>query len=148
MAQALACERPDRIAALAVVASTFLSCRAPVPMVAFHGLADAIVPYDGTEASGAAGGAFSPNVRRAVSEWARGLGCDALPTISRTSPEVELSTFRRCLKGDGEALLYTVATGGHTWPGHPSAIERLGATTTEIDATEAMWAFFSAHALR
>jgi polyhydroxybutyrate depolymerase len=147
MAQALACERPDRIAAVGVVASTFLSCRAPVPMIAFHGLADAIVPFEGSEATGATAETFFPNVRRAVSEWARGLGCDALATISRPSPEVELSTYRRCAPGDGEALLYSIIGGGHTWPGHPSGIERLGATTTQIDATAAMWAFFSAHAL-
>jgi polyhydroxybutyrate depolymerase len=147
MAQALACERPDRVAALAVVASTYLSCRAPVPMIAFHGLADTIVPFEGSEATGAATESFFPNVRRAISEWARGLGCDALATISRPSPEVELSTYRRCAGGDGEALLYSIIGGGHTWPGHPSGIERLGATTTQIDATAAIWAFFSVHAL-
>jgi polyhydroxybutyrate depolymerase len=85
------------------------------------------------------------NVRRALSEWAGALGCDRLATISRPSAQVELSTFPRCHFGDGEALLYAVIGGGHTWPGAEDA-PFLGMTTHEIDATELMWEFFEAHA--
>ncbi len=58
-----------------------------------------------------------PPVHRAASEWALALGCDGLPTISRAAADVELSTYKRCTDGDGEALLYIVLDGGHTWPG-------------------------------
>jgi polyhydroxybutyrate depolymerase len=150
MAQAFACAAPERIAAIGVVASTFLACRADVPMIAFHGLTDALVPFDGgTSAEGTDAAAGYPSVRRSVTEWARALGCDALPTISRPATEVELSTFKRCRRGDGDALLYTVIDGGHTWPGGADIqSDRLGATTHQIEATALIWDFFSSRALR
>jgi polyhydroxybutyrate depolymerase len=146
MAQALACAMPERIAALAVVASLYQPCRADVPMIAFHGIADSVAPFDGGVAPPPASQAVSfPSVRRAVSEWARALGCDGLATISRLSSDVELSTYRRCLRGDGEALLYSIVGGGHTWPGSPANIDALGFTTQQIDASETIWQFFQDH---
>lgn len=146
MALRYACESEDRIAAIAVVAATFIACQANMPMVAFHGMDDAIVPFEGGPTSVNAALAFPP-VRRGASEWAAAAGCDALPVISRPSAEVELSTFRRCLGGDGEVLLYSIIGGGHTWPGSgnplPEAI--VGRTTTQIDASEVILDFFDAH---
>lgn len=145
MAQRLACELPDRIAAIGIVAAAYVSCQADVPMVAFHGMADAIVPFEG--------GLTPPELfsipflpaRRYVSEWAKAVGCDGLPTISRPSGEVELSTFHRCRRGDGEVLLYAILGGGHNWPGAPE-VAILGHTTQEIDASETILAFFREHA--
>lgn len=147
MAQAAACASADRIAALAVVASVFQACRASVPAIAFHGSDDRIAPIEGGTTSIDAGAVAFPSVRRSMTEWARGLGCDALPVISRPSPEVELSTFKRCLGGDGDALLYSVIGGGHTWPGSPVEIAQLGFTTQQLDASQVLWAFFEAHAI-
>jgi polyhydroxybutyrate depolymerase len=42
-------------------------------------------------------------------------------------------------------LLHTVIGGRHTWPGG-AAVEDLGFTTQQIDATLLMWDFFEAHA--
>jgi len=149
MAQAAACAAPDRIAALAVVASTFLPCRANVPMLAFHGTGDQNVPYEGgTLAPPADQSQTFPSVRRGVTEWARGLGCDPLATISRPSSEVELSTFKRCSAGDGVVLLYSVIGGGHTWPGSPPLTEAFGFSTQQLDAAAVMWQFFESSARR
>jgi polyhydroxybutyrate depolymerase len=144
MALALACALPQRIAAIGVTAATYLPCRENVPMIAFHGVNDAIVPFEGGETPVELGSQTYPSVRRAVSEWARAAGCDAIATISRDIPEVELSTFRRCFRGDGDVLLYTVVEGGHTWPGMPVRFEQLGYTTMQISASELMWQFFEA----
>jgi polyhydroxybutyrate depolymerase len=104
-----------------------------------------LLPFDGSGTSlGVVGGSVPP-VRMALSEWAAALGCDRLPTLSRPTPNVELSTFHNCIAGDGEALLYAVLGGGHTWPGGAFPIDVLGPTTTEVDATEIMWKFFAAH---
>jgi polyhydroxybutyrate depolymerase len=134
---------PERFAAFAVVASTYLSCRANLPMVAFHGTGDPAAPFDGGGKASASGqGQGSPSVRRAVSEWARAVGCDGLASISRPSSEVELSTYQRCYRGDGEVLLYAIVGGGHTWPGSSVSIEQLGFTTHQLDATGVIWRFF------
>jgi len=147
MVQALACTTPTRFAAIAMVAATYGACREDVPMIAFHGLLDPIVPFEGMELPPDQGGGVFPNVRRSVSEWARNVGCDGLATISRPWPGVELSTYKRCFRSDGEVLLYTIIDGGHTWPGAELPIDVLGETSRAIDATATIWEFFVAHPL-
>jgi len=146
MAMRLACAMPDRIAAIGVVASLYLGdCQADVPMIAFHGTRDLLVPFEG--GPGAVETVASPApVRRSVSEWARAASCDGLAQISRVAPDVELSTFLRCRPGS-DVLLYTVVGGGHSWPGaQPPLPESIaGVTTQEIRATSLIWNFFMAH---
>jgi poly(3-hydroxybutyrate) depolymerase len=43
-------------------------------------------------------------------------------------------------------LFYTIAGGGHTWPGG-SPIDIVGKTTTSISASRIMWEFFSRYSL-
>lgn len=143
MAQTVTCASPGRIAALALVASTYGACRAETPLVAFHGLADPIVPYEGGATASNPSREF-PSVRRSVTEWARVLGCDALAVVSRPTTEVELSTFKRCKRGDGVVLLYAVIGGGHTWPGSPPLDAAFGFSTQQLSAADAMWSFFEA----
>lgn len=148
MAQLLACQMPDRVAAIGVVAGTYAPCQANVPLIAFHGTADPVVPIDGGEVAAEQGGAILNPVRRSVSEWGRALGCDPLQVISRPSANVELSTFPNCRRGTGKALLYAIIGGGHTWPGaQPLPVDIVGATSDEIDATATMWEFFDANPL-
>jgi polyhydroxybutyrate depolymerase len=149
MALRIACDQSGnagRLSAVAAVAATYIPCEGAVPLIAFHGSKDPLAPYDGGPAD-AAGGAQFPAVHRAASEWAKALGCDGLPTLSRAAPNVELSTYQRCTNADGDALLYTVLDGGHTWPGAaidlPESV--VGATSHEISANDLMLDFFEAH---
>lgn len=146
MALRVACELSDRIAAVGAVAAVYPSCTAAVPLVAFHGTSDPVVPFEGGQ-TGATGALVLPVVRRSVSEWARALGCDGLPLISRPDSEIELSTFQRCRYATGDALLYTVLGGGHTWPDSaiPLPENIVGRTTRQISATDVIWQFFVAH---
>jgi len=145
MALRAACDLPQQIAAIGVVGATYVNCREQVPLIAFHGLADPIVPFDGGDLPPERGGPF-PSVRRSVSEWARTLGCDGLPLISRPSSEVEVSTFQRCPSGVTDVLLYSIIGGGHTWPGSAALPEYIvGMTTQQVDASAVMWDFFAAH---
>jgi polyhydroxybutyrate depolymerase len=149
MSRVLACDLADRFAAIGVVASPSVPCVAAVPMIAFHGTADPLVPFEGGVVPAAVGGGGTfPPVRRSVSEWARALGCDGLPTISRPTATVELSTFIRCKLGNGDVLLYTLVGGGHTWPGSaPLPVAQYGETNGDADATSTIWQFFVAHPL-
>lgn len=144
LAQRVACLSPERVASLGTVAATYVGCRAAVPWVAFHGLDDALAPAEGGEIAAQLGGGTALPARRVLSDWSRELGCDALGIISRPTDNVELTTFPQCVLGDGEAQLYAIIGGGHTWPG---AADRAGAglTSQEIDGTRAMWEFFEAH---
>lgn len=148
MSRIAACEAPGRIAAVGAVASPNVPCTADVPMIAFHGMADPVVPFEGGAVRAEFGGGTFPPVRRSVSDWARALACDGLPIISRPAASTELSTFLRCRRGDGDVLLYTFLGGGHTWPGSaPLPADVFGATSEDIDATALMWEFFAAHPL-
>ncbi len=144
MAQRLACDLPDRITAIGTVAATYTDCFAARPWIAFHGIDDPLVPFEGGENPPERGGGTFMPARRVLSEWATRLGCDGLGTISRPASEVELTTYANCVGGDGEALLYSIIGGGHTWPGaYDLPVDTVGATTKQIDATRTIWDFFS-----
>lgn len=149
MSRILACDLPKRVAAIATASSPSVPCVAAVPMIAFHGTADSLIPFEGGVVPPAVGGGGTfPPVRRSVSEWARALGCDGLANISRLGQTIELSTYVHCPLGDGDALLYTEIGAGHTWPGSaPLPAEQFGPTSADIDATTTIWEFFAAHPL-
>ena len=145
MALRFACDSGGRVAGVAAVAATFPICQGDAPLIAFHGNADLVVPYEGGQAPGVT--ATLAPVHRAASEWARLLGCDGLPRISRFAPDVELATYANCPTASDDTLLYTVLGGGHTWPGAVIDLDPslAGTTTRSISATEMMLDFFEAH---
>lgn len=153
---ALSCTLSDRIAAVGMVAaaqslpSGWCTDTRPMPMVAFHGDADAIVPYDG----GPLGDPFNPvkpvypAVRGWVASWAQRNRCAAAPVESMDAPDVVRSEYPDCAEA-AAVVLYTLVGGGHSWPGgKPPPEWRVGATNTSIDATATLWAFFLEHPLQ
>lgn len=151
MAYLLACSLADRIAAIGSVAGAYLYSPAdcqparPVPLIAFHGTADPIVPYAG-------GPTFPfqfefPSVAEWMSAWAERNGCTSLPTELPAVGEVSGVRYTGCTE-NAEVIFYTVHGGGHTWPGGgylPKIIT--GSQNNDIDATALMWEFFTRHPL-
>ncbi|MFQ3567622.1 MAG: PHB depolymerase family esterase [Aggregatilineales bacterium] len=146
MSVRLACELADRIAAIGTVAGAHFPLDAcaparPVPVIAFHGTADAIVPYEGND------------LLPAVQDWARGWaelnGCDLTPEALPSIGAASAIRYSGC-GGAAEVILYTIDDGGHTWPGSPVVLPPflVGPTNQDLDATRLMWAFFDAHPLR
>jgi polyhydroxybutyrate depolymerase len=149
MAFALACTLSDRIAAVGVVATAIFlpwrlcADRRPVPMIAFHGTDDRIVPYHGGT-TWVAPTTF-PDVPEWVATWARRNRCAPEPSDAAVAPDVTRRAYGNCAN-DAAVVLYTVHGGGHTWPGgEPLAEWFIGSTSRSIDATREMWAFFRAH---
>ena len=156
MAFVLSCTLSDRVAAVGMVAaaqslpSSWCTDKRPVPMIAFHGAADPIVPYNG----GPQGDPFNPvrvmfpAVRDWVASWARRNQCGADPAASGVAPGVARIAYTHCAE-DASVVLYTVQEGGHSWPGGKPLPEWwVGPTSNSIDATSQMWAFFRDHRLR
>jgi polyhydroxybutyrate depolymerase len=148
----LACELPGQFAAIAPVAgvNVEMPCRRgtpPVSLLAFHGTADSVVPYDGGALLGGSlpvlGGVKARPVDDMVARWAAFDRCGARPQRTRVSDQVERVTYPRC-RDHEDVELVRVEGGGHTWPG-AVAVDRLGATTESISATSAMLDFFDAH---
>lgn len=137
-----ACGAPQVFAAIALVAVEVhpTDCP-PIPMVAFHGTDDPIVPYG--EGSGKAfpksPNAGLPGVHKNLANWAEGNRCEPKPSISRIGSDIIRWVYRDC---DADLALYTIEGGGHTWPG---AKIKIGPTTQTIDATQIAFDWFDAH---
>jgi polyhydroxybutyrate depolymerase len=152
MAFVLSCTMSNRIAAVGMVASAQLlpwswcTDQRPVPMIAVHGTADRITPYVGGR-SWVAPKTF-PSMPTWAANWARRNRCGPIPIDSVVAADVTSRSYADCAD-DAAVVLYTVRGGGHTWPGGGPAPEWfVGPTSTAIDATSLMWAFFREHRLR
>jgi polyhydroxybutyrate depolymerase len=163
MTSTMACAMSARFAAVAPVAGIELpkpcATSRPVPILAFHGTADPILHFNGglgrqvlqddvtvdpkplpkLPKARLNGPGYPANVRA----WAAKDGCAATPTDTKLSPHV-IHRVYSC--PPGVAVEFDIILGGgHTWPG--SAFDNeirkfVGHTTTEINATTTIWAFF------
>lgn len=143
MSNHLACVMADTIAAIGTVAGAYTpitdGCHPvrPVPIITFQGKLDNIVPYDGSVRLGV------QDVTSWAADWAARNGCEAAPTPIERAQEDAVSgvAYTDCA---APVVFYTIADGGHTWPGGRWKLEFiLGKTSTDIDASETMWAFFA-----
>jgi polyhydroxybutyrate depolymerase len=148
----LSCELSDRIAAIGTVAGAYLypfeECtrERPVPLIAFHGTADPIVPY-----LGGPSGSFDipfPNIPAWMKGYAALNQCVLQPEILPSfGNDISGKRYTGC-RDNSEVLFFTIAGGGHTWPGGNPIPETIaGSTSKSIDATRMMWEFFQAHPL-
>jgi len=149
MSYELSCFLSGRIAAIGSVAGAYLlpvdQCHPsrPVPAILFHGTADRVVPYQGGP-----GRSFRlpfPNIPEFSAQLAQLNGCDASPSNTQVSENVDRLEYAHCAS---PVILYTIQEGGHAWPGgQPLPAFIVGQTTSEIDATQLMWDFFQQHSL-
>jgi polyhydroxybutyrate depolymerase len=147
----VACDPADHIAAVGLVAAEYLlrPCPGPVPVLAFHGTADPIVPY----ATGATGrsvpGVPVVGAVQNLEAWARLDGCRPAPKMDAPAPGTIRRVWAGCRAGSS-VVLYTVDGGGHTWPGSPVVLSAavFGPTTEAISATHLMLGFFGTHPSR
>lgn len=144
MANRVACDMAEEIAAIATVAGAYsrwwdCSPSRPVAVLAFHGLEDRIVPYEGSEH-----GRFVPAIREWAAGWAELNGCEDGVSETDLSPGVRRREWLGC-DGSAAVVLITLDDHGHSWPGS----DRLPRITSQsVDATHLMWDFFQDHAVR
>lgn len=140
-----ACADAHRIAAIGLVAAEFLlrPCTGPIPVIAFHGTADPLVPYQGGPGGESLPGVDLTGVEQNLANWAHLDGCSPLPRLLRPASAVIRHAWAGCKKGTA-VVLYTVVGGGHTWPGSPVTLPvgTFGPTTRQIDATGLLLQFF------
>jgi polyhydroxybutyrate depolymerase len=159
MAVRIGCEAAGEVAALGSVAGAVVeieecSPSRPVPVMAYHGTADPVVPYEGGDMQGwllrwGAGVVDAPvyfvGAEDWVSLWAAENGCDLTPDVIPAQGDASGIRYTGCDQ-DAEVSLYTIDDGGHTWPGG-WPIPAVGKTSTDINATEEMWQFFQRYQL-
>ncbi|MFF4193558.1 alpha/beta hydrolase family esterase [Nonomuraea sp. NPDC001831] len=142
LAVSLVCALDGRLSGVAAVAGIPIAqpCAHPVPttIVAFHGTADRLVPYDGGhpepggELRHLAALIVLPPVEQTMDAWAAAQRCSS-PVTGRPLRRVRLRLWASCPRG-ATLRLYTVDGGGHTWPG-PIEVPRLGDTARDLDAS-------------
>lgn len=136
MASRAACELPDRITAIAAVGGLDYpqkGCGVPVPVIAFHGTADEVVPISGgTVRAWQYAGAYE-----AFKHWAQNNDC------IEPSDGVGIGGDAVSLAG-GDCLaateLVVVNGAGHVWPGSPALPKQVA---TAVPGPELIWAFLS-----
>jgi polyhydroxybutyrate depolymerase len=153
MSYRLGCLLPERIAAVASVASTFpeyqqVDCdpAPPVPVMIVMGTYDDVIPWDGRP------GYFS--TQESIEYWTAHNECAEAPDVIEEFDVMPVDklrarreTFNQCADGS-EVTLFGAVGGGHTWPGHSATGELvpvLGGTSMDFDATEVIWEFFERH---
>ncbi|HEX5110472.1 MAG TPA: PHB depolymerase family esterase [Vicinamibacterales bacterium] len=155
----LACEAADVVAAIAPVIGAITrtvaaSCRpsAPVAVVGIQGVADPAVSFEG----GGPAGEMLYGSRATQELWRSLNGCSpapntmALPVVSQDGTSVERRTYANC-RARSDVVWYEIRGGGHRWPPHLEgqneafALRENGVSSQNLNASEVIWAFFSAH---
>jgi polyhydroxybutyrate depolymerase len=151
MAFALSCTLSGRIAAVGLVAAarslswSWCADHRPVPMIAFHGTADPVAPYNGGRTP--VGPDVFPSVQGFTAMWAQRNRCGPNPIDSAVAADVTRRQYTGCAD-DAGVVLFTVKGGGHQWPGGKRLPEFLvGHYSRSIDATSESWTFFREHRL-
>jgi len=170
MSYKLACELPDKIAAIAPVGAPVnaeASCESssPTPVMIIHGKKDPCALYDGGVCGG---GCFYKSfglkqssetmlmcidVDTVTNNWIIHNGCSDEFKITYKNDDVECKTFNNC-SANSEVILCSSNTAGHTWPSEipPSKIGALndqlysvlGDITYDI-SNDQIWEFFERH---
>lgn len=113
-------------------------------MIAFHGTADPIDPFNGH-----GGQYWTYSVPTAARLWAGQDRCGASPQMTSGSG-YSLTKYAGCT-GGAVVELYAIRGEGHEWPGGPAmpaAITGvLGPQSDALHANSLMWAFFQGHRL-
>lgn len=122
MAFVLSCTLPHRFAAIGLVASAqslpwrWCTDHRPVPMIAFHGTADPIIPYRGGRSPVSLD--LFPDIPTWTADWARRDGCSANPADSTVAPDVTRLQYGACADSTA-VVLYTVR--GEAIPGRAAS---------------------------
>jgi polyhydroxybutyrate depolymerase len=140
----LACELPERIAAIAPVAGTIApgvrqACHrlAPLPVIEIHGTADKLNPWEGGRTIG---GGKVESLDATIAFWRKFNSCAKDAVSHDLGGGVFLDRYPNCTQG-AEVLLYRIEGGGHTWPGGRKILPEhlVGPTNPYLDASQAIW---------
>jgi polyhydroxybutyrate depolymerase len=154
MAQRFACDAPQRVSAIAVVASALPRALAnacqmsgPTPVVFLTGDADPLIPFNGGPVKAGIGGDML-SAAATVNFWVNknAATLQGMRKIPDTDPSdgttTTLDTYQS--KGRTAVAFYKIAGGGHTWPGGTQYAPRalVGTVAMDFSANQAIWEFF------
>ena len=152
MTNVLACTLAGRLAAFAPVSGSYPpypgGCHPvrPVPLLEFHGTADRVVPYHGSQSR------QFPPILTWLEEWATRDGCTTGPTIFYTRGNVTGLEWTHC-QGNATVVHFRMQGEGHRWPSVRFNVSfntsgRTPGTTGQARSASALiWLFFQQYPL-
>ncbi len=174
MAMRLACDHPDRIAAISAVAGPGYACTnaKPVAVQLIHGTADPCALYAGGPTCG---GCWERAVKKWIGltlparsfpctsvhdqaeAWRKVDGCGAGTKVTYTHGAAKCEEYTDCSSKKSVSVC-TIKGGGHTWPGGDLGCDlrkkgcraysdTTGPISHDLDANDTMAAFFARYAL-
>lgn len=155
----LACEIPEKITAIATVASSmtveqysYCNPSLSIPVMIISGDQDPLVPFEGGEIGfkllKKRGKVVS--VKETVEFWVKNNECKPEPNI--TTVDILTDEGTKAInylysggKNNSMVNYWLIEGGGHTWPGGYQYLPKsiIGRTSKQIDASEEIWKFFS-----
>ena len=154
MAQRIACDAPQKVSAIAVVASALPralanACQTNIsmPVVFLTGDADPLVPFNGGQVKAGLGGDML-SAAATVHFWAtkNAATFQATRKVPDTDPNdgTTTSVDIYLAKGKVAVAFYRIAGGGHTWPGGLQYAPRIliGNVARDFSGNQAIWDFF------
>ena len=118
----------------------------PVSVIAFNGMNDTRVPYDGGRPLEGSAHVYSwMSTNESISFWVEHNQCNTTPqqNISE-SGNIIIDTYTNGLNNT-EVKLVTIVDGTHSWPGGEKGWPGGPEPTKEINATDMIWDFFKEH---
>ena len=146
MCYLLACEMPDKFAAVAPVAATMFengSCNGndEVSFIIFNSLNDKHIPYAGGIGEESIIKVEKMPVENVVNYWAKKFNCTFLNNTEGT----DYQKINYGNKNGTEIVFYKINKGGHSWPGGEKIRFMADTPVKNISATDLIWEFFKDH---
>jgi polyhydroxybutyrate depolymerase len=142
LAHRLGCELADKVVAIGTVSGVIgtPTCTPSKPVAVFHvhGMSDLVIPYGGGGVNG------NISVADSIAKWVANDACTGAPSTTFTHGDATCVNHGSCAAST-DVTLCTIDDGGHQWPGGDSSGALNGKVSTDLSATDAMWAFFVAH---
>jgi polyhydroxybutyrate depolymerase len=143
----LACELPDKIAAIASISGTqeYFPCNPTqkMPIINFHSKVDIAVPYNGGVGQGPSGTNFTSQ-DSTMQLWTALNNCATRDTVfNGGNTNYTFIRIHNC-SCQVEYHHYATSDGGHSWPsGNPNN----NPVSYQVDATNLLWNFFQNYTL-
>ena len=145
LAYRLACEMPDKIAAIASVSGNLITSEPcepaqPIPLLHIHSSLDTKVPYAGGQGLG---GYYFPPADSGFQIFIARNGCNGVPIV-QDHGDYRFTQWQGCAENSAVET-YLLSDGGHSWPGGLKPTPRSDEPSKRINATNVIWEFFKRH---
>ncbi|HKZ67156.1 MAG TPA: PHB depolymerase family esterase [Chitinophagaceae bacterium] len=151
LAYRLACEIPNKIAAIAPngcsMAVTQCNPSRPVPVLHMHSVLDTKVPYQGGSGSGiGTSGVYFPPIDSVLNAWSLKNTCITTAQVLINNSNYRFTKWSDC-NNSVTIQYYLTMDGGHGWPGGLPGGPISDTPSVVINANDLLWDFFQQYQL-